>query len=78
MLTVVVAAASFSAPLRPLGKLRLPSHISMQEAEPVRVMDMPGITSPLGFFDPLDYCGEASEGKIKFYRGTCVVTMMAL
>merc|ERR1719486_1448503 len=42
------------------------------EAEPVEpvfsVLDLPGITAPLGFFDPLDFCGEASEGKIKFYR----------
>merc|ERR1719439_39910 len=29
---------------------------------------MPGVTAPLGFFDPLNFCGEASEGKIKFYR----------
>merc|ERR1719163_1652733 len=29
---------------------------------------MPGITSPLGFFDPLGFCNGASEGKIKFYR----------
>merc|ERR1712199_98756 len=27
-----------------------------------------GITDPLGFFDPLGYCNEASEGKIRFYR----------
>merc|ERR1719486_557982 len=29
---------------------------------------MAGVTKPMGFFDPLDFCGEASEGKIKFYR----------
>merc|ERR1711920_210494 len=42
------------------------------EAEPsapvFSVLDLPGITGPLGFFDPLDFCGEATEGKIKFYR----------
>jgi len=42
------------------------------EAEPAppkfSVLDLPGISGPLGFFDPLDFCGEASEGKIKFYR----------
>jgi len=32
------------------------------------VKSMPGITGPLGFFDPLDFCGDASEGKIRFYR----------
>ena len=37
--------------------------------EPVfSVKDMPGITDPLGFFDPLNFCEDASEGKIKFYR----------
>eukprot|EP00965_Chrysotila_dentata_P239933 6203389-Pleurochrysis_carterae.AAC.2 len=33
------------------------------------VKDMPGVSAPFGFFDPLDFCGDASEGKIKFYRG---------
>merc|ERR1719235_1864170 len=32
------------------------------------VKDMPGITEPLGFFDPLGFSEGASEGKIKFYR----------
>ena len=37
--------------------------------EPVfSVKDLPGITDPLGFFDPLNFCEDASEGKIKFYR----------
>jgi hypothetical protein len=30
---------------------------------------LPGITAPLGFFDPLGFCsGDVTEGKIKFYR----------
>jgi len=29
---------------------------------------MPGITGPLGFFDPLGFCTEATEEKIRFYR----------
>merc|ERR1719265_2901074 len=31
---------------------------------------LPGITGPLGFFDPLGYCSEEgiTEGKIRFYR----------
>merc|ERR1711939_707740 len=32
------------------------------------VMDMPGISGPLGFFDPMGFSKDASEGKIKFYR----------
>merc|ERR1712222_69399 len=45
---------------------------AVAEAEPpapvFSVRDLPGITAPMGFFDPLDFCGEATEGKIKFYR----------
>merc|ERR1719258_58785 len=53
----------------------------MQEAAPVEAMEeMPptppsfdvkslaGVTEPLGFFDPIGFCEEASEGKIRFYR----------
>merc|ERR1719321_2423792 len=31
---------------------------------------LPGVTGPLGFFDPLNFCGadDITEGKIKFYR----------
>ena len=32
------------------------------------VRAMPGISAPLGFFDPLEFSNGASEGKIKFYR----------
>merc|ERR1712039_444006 len=32
------------------------------------VKKMPGITAPLGFFDPMGFCTDASEGKIRFYR----------
>lgn len=45
------------------------------EAEPAppkfSVKDLPGITAPLGFFDPIGFCSDATEGKIKFYRGEC-------
>merc|ERR1712129_389115 len=29
---------------------------------------MPGVTGPLGFFDPLGFSTDASEGKVRFYR----------
>ena len=32
------------------------------------VRDLPGITDPLGFFDPAGFCEDATEGKIRFYR----------
>merc|ERR1712099_48688 len=58
--------------LRALPKMQMQEEVVAAEAEPpapvFSVRDLPGITAPLGFFDPLDFCGEASEGKIKFYR----------
>merc|ERR1719171_704292 len=32
--------------------------------------ELPGVTGPLGFFDPLGFCSadDVTEGKIKFYR----------
>merc|ERR1711937_1088189 len=39
------------------------------EPEPVfDVKEMAGVTAPLGFFDPLGFCTDAPEGKIRFYR----------
>merc|ERR1719478_1942942 len=44
---------------------------------------LPGITDPLGFFDPLGFCSAegVSEGKIRFYREVelkhCRVAMLA-
>merc|ERR1712204_43556 len=32
------------------------------------VRDMPGVSGPIGFFDPLEFSKAASEGKVKFYR----------
>ena len=29
---------------------------------------MPGVTGPLGFFDPIGFSADASEGKVRFYR----------
>jgi hypothetical protein len=30
--------------------------------------EMPGVSGPLGFFDPLGFCTDCSEGKLCFYR----------
>merc|ERR1711862_956576 len=30
--------------------------------------DLPGITSPVGFFDPMGFSESASEGRMRFYR----------
>lgn len=32
------------------------------------VRNLAGVVAPLGFWDPLNFCGDASEGKIRFYR----------
>ena len=78
MLSLAVNSLSFNAPA--LAPRAGRAAVRMQEAamspeaeapppEPVfSVKDLPGITDPLGFFDPLNFCEDASEGKIKFYR----------
>merc|ERR1719152_230569 len=76
------------------------AHLKMQaevavEAEPEApppfspskfAQSLPGITGPLGFFDPLGFCADdaekpATEGKIRFYREVelkhCRVAMLA-
>jgi light-harvesting complex I chlorophyll a/b binding protein 1 len=40
----------------------------MQDDVWARAQSMPGITEPLGFFDPLGFCAECSEGRLCFYR----------
>jgi len=46
--------------------------VTMQAVMPTSssfsVRDLPGISAPLGFFDPLGFSADASEGKIRFYR----------
>ena len=57
---------SFAGPSPSLhAAVRAPA-VTMQGGFDVRAM--PGVSAPLGFFDPLGFCDGASEGKIKFYR----------
>jgi len=44
------------------------ANVAMQQQGGFSVTAMPGITAPFGFFDPLGFTKDASEGKIKFYR----------
>ena len=46
---------------------RAPLSCSVMQ-ERFSVLDMPGVTAPLGFWDPMGFCDGATEGKIKFYR----------
>lgn len=76
MLSIATSPLSFSAPIAPMAPRSL---VRMQESAPsapspapspkFSVKDLPGISGPFGFFDPLGFCEGASEGKIKFYRG---------
>jgi len=88
----VPAAAGYRAPT----SFRAPA-VQMQEAVAVEetpppfqpeafAKTLPGITAPLGFFDPLGFCANdaenpATEGKIRFYREVevkhCRVAMLA-
>ena len=42
--------------------------VRMQEMMPFSPKSMPGVSSPLGFFDPLGFTEDASESKVLFYR----------
>merc|ERR1719352_1608542 len=33
-----------------------------------KAKSLPGVTGPLGFFDPMGFCTDCSEGKLCFYR----------
>merc|ERR1719478_1674337 len=98
MLSFAAASSAFTAP-SPLTSIKSVRNIRMQEAaEPVEApppfnptefaKTLPGITAPLGFFDPLGFCSidgssnEAmTEGKVRFYREVelkhCRVAMLA-
>jgi hypothetical protein len=70
MLSIATSPLSFSAPVAPMAPRSVA--VRMQESMPSKgfsVKDLPGVTSPFGFFDPAGFCEDASEGKIKFYRG---------
>jgi len=56
--------ASRRVPL--VGNRRI-ARTAMQE-KAFDVKDLAGITGPLGFFDPLGFTTDKSEGKIRFYR----------
>ena len=84
MLPIAAASStSFAAPSA-MAVRSARTNVMMQEAAPVEEVvvppfdskkfaeSLPGITGPLGFFDPLGFCtsGEekVSEAKIRFYR----------
>ena len=69
-LTLACQSLGFTAPLAPMrsGAVRMVALDEPSAAPAFSVMDMPGISGPLGFFDPMGFSKDASEGKIRFYR----------
>ena len=78
MMFAAASSTAFSAPST-MAVRSTRASLTMQEAAPVPeapppfdpvkyAQSLPGVAGPLGFFDPLGFCKEATEGKIKFYR----------
>ena len=74
MLALAAAPLSFSplAGATRLSHMRIKMQEQVAEPEPVFnpvefAKELPGVASPLGFFDPLQFCaGEATEGRGAF------------
>ena len=67
-LSLAVAPAAFVAPMAVAPRFNIKMQEAVPEAPKFDVKDLAGIAGPLGFFDPLGYCTDAPEGKIRFYR----------
>merc|ERR1712190_663032 len=65
-LAMIAAAGMIAQELATGSKLFELKGGATQQAFDVR--SMAGITEPVGFFDPLGFAADASEGKIRFYR----------
>ena len=67
-----LGALATRASLTSVAHVRCPlaqaARASVAMQMPFDVRSMPGVTAPLGFFDPMGFSEGASEGKIKFYR----------
>ena len=102
MLSFAAASSTaFAAPskmsLKPVrAQLRMQEVAPVEEAAPVEppfdpvafAKTLPGITAPLGFFDPAGFCSpdgasneKVTEGKVRFYREVelkhCRIAMLA-
>ena len=79
---IIVTMLAFHSAASTAFTVRAPMNIKMQAADaavevtpppptPLEIAKgMPGITDPLGFFDPLGYCTAegVTEGKVRFFR----------
>ena len=76
MLSIATIAPTTFAPMRaPLGNLKMQEAATVEPETPAPfdpvefAQSLPGVAAPLGYFDPLGFCaGDATEGKIRFYR----------
>jgi hypothetical protein len=84
MFALTTSSYGFVAPTTAMSTLRLRMQEAAAEPEPIApppfnptefAKSLPGITGPLGFFDPAGFCSEdgasnekVSEGKVRFYR----------
>merc|ERR1719247_628975 len=71
--TAIKAMESFSGMEVVSEVQNMPSqNIAQTEDMKVNVLakakTLPGITAPLGFFDPLGFCSQVSEGRLCFFR----------
>jgi len=76
MLSIAAVAPNAFAPMRaPVIKMQEAAVAPVPEEPPTPTplefaKSLPGITGPLGFFDPLGYCSgeDVTEGKVRFFR----------
>lgn len=73
MLSIATIAPTTFAMRAPVIKMQAEAAV-VEEPAPMTPLDyaksLPGVSGPLGFFDPLGYCSEdgVTEGKVRFYR----------
>jgi hypothetical protein len=58
----------FAALTNPATSMRAVGAAPIQMQAPFSLRSMPGVSAPLGFFDPLGFSTDASESKVLFYR----------
>merc|ERR1719502_502761 len=69
MLQLSFLPVSFVAPVGPTAAQQQ-QRVTMQTFDPIAfTKEMPGVSGPLSFFDPLGFCsGDARAGRVKFLR----------
>merc|ERR1719231_1744408 len=71
MLALATITPSAYVMRAPVIKMQAEAEVAPPPPTPLEIVKaMPGVTDPLGFFDPLGYCSAegVTEGKVRFYR----------